>query len=40
MLQKKYKNHYRDLSKNITFFPSEKEKIDKNAMMKTISNAL
>jgi hypothetical protein len=40
MLQKKCRTHYEDSSKNITFFPFEQEKIRKNAMMKTISNAL
>jgi hypothetical protein len=40
MLQNKCKKHYRDSSNNITFFPFEQEKIGKNVMMKTISNAL
>jgi hypothetical protein len=38
--QKKCKKHYGNSSKNITFSPSEQEKISKNASMKTISNAL
>jgi hypothetical protein len=40
MFQKTCKKHYEDSSKNITFFPSEEEQVDKNATMKTTSNAL
>jgi hypothetical protein len=40
MLQKKCKKHYGDSSKNITFSLPSKKKFDKNATMKTISNAL
>jgi hypothetical protein len=40
ILKKKCKKHYGDSSKNITFSLSRQKKLEKNATMKIISNAL